>query len=283
MPIIAYSAKFASAFYGPFREAADSTPAFGDRRAYQMDPGNGDEARARGAARRRGGRRHRHGQAGAALPRRDRAASRTRPTCRSPPTTSAASTRCSRPPPPPASSTSAPPCSRRSPPSAAPAPTSSSPTTPRTPPRWLQLTGRRSARRKEGAAVPLDEDDKRSCSNLLQGSLPARAAPVRGGRRARRRSTEEEVLARVRRLLDDRIIRQVTPIYDTRALGYGSMLVAAKVDPEHPLARGQDRQLPPRRQPQLPAQPRVQHVVHDRGRGGLASSACRARSTCCRS
>jgi porphobilinogen synthase len=43
-PILAYSAKFASAFYGPFREAADSTPAFGDRRAYQMDPANGDEA-----------------------------------------------------------------------------------------------------------------------------------------------------------------------------------------------------------------------------------------------
>ena len=43
-PIMAYSAKFASAFYGPFRDAADSTPAFGDRRGYQMDPGNGDEA-----------------------------------------------------------------------------------------------------------------------------------------------------------------------------------------------------------------------------------------------
>src|SRR5690349_12001444 len=43
-PIVAYSAKFASAFYGPFREAADSTPAFGDRRAYQMDPANADEA-----------------------------------------------------------------------------------------------------------------------------------------------------------------------------------------------------------------------------------------------
>ncbi len=43
-PIMAYSAKFASAFYGPFRDAADSTPAFGDRRAYQMDPANGDEA-----------------------------------------------------------------------------------------------------------------------------------------------------------------------------------------------------------------------------------------------
>jgi porphobilinogen synthase len=43
-PILAYSAKFASAFYGPFREAADSAPAVGDRRGYQMDPGNGDEA-----------------------------------------------------------------------------------------------------------------------------------------------------------------------------------------------------------------------------------------------
>jgi porphobilinogen synthase len=43
-PILAYSAKFASAFYGPFREAADSTPAFGDRRGYQMDPANGEEA-----------------------------------------------------------------------------------------------------------------------------------------------------------------------------------------------------------------------------------------------
>jgi len=44
LPILAYSAKFASAYYGPFREAADSTPAFGDRRSYQMDPANGDEA-----------------------------------------------------------------------------------------------------------------------------------------------------------------------------------------------------------------------------------------------
>ena len=43
-PILAYSAKFASAFYGPFRDAASSTPAFGDRRSYQMDPGNGREA-----------------------------------------------------------------------------------------------------------------------------------------------------------------------------------------------------------------------------------------------
>lgn len=44
LPILAYAAKFASAFYDPFRDAVDSTPAFGDRRGYQMDPANGDEA-----------------------------------------------------------------------------------------------------------------------------------------------------------------------------------------------------------------------------------------------
>jgi porphobilinogen synthase len=44
VPIMAYSAKYASCFYGPFREAAESTPSFGDRRAYQMDPANSDEA-----------------------------------------------------------------------------------------------------------------------------------------------------------------------------------------------------------------------------------------------
>src|SRR5580704_15671744 len=43
-PILAYAAKFASVFYGPFREAAESTPQFGDRRSYQMDPANGREA-----------------------------------------------------------------------------------------------------------------------------------------------------------------------------------------------------------------------------------------------
>ena len=44
VPIMAYSAKFASGFYGPFREAAESTPQFGDRRSYQMDPPNAEEA-----------------------------------------------------------------------------------------------------------------------------------------------------------------------------------------------------------------------------------------------
>ena len=44
VPILSYAAKFASAFYGPFREAAESAPSFGDRRSYQMDPANGREA-----------------------------------------------------------------------------------------------------------------------------------------------------------------------------------------------------------------------------------------------
>jgi porphobilinogen synthase len=44
VPILSYAAKFASAYYGPFRDAAESTPAFGDRRSYQMDPANGEEA-----------------------------------------------------------------------------------------------------------------------------------------------------------------------------------------------------------------------------------------------
>lgn len=44
IPIMSYAAKYASAYYGPFRDAADSTPQFGDRRTYQMDPANGEEA-----------------------------------------------------------------------------------------------------------------------------------------------------------------------------------------------------------------------------------------------
>ena len=44
LPIMSYAAKYSSAFYGPFRDAADSAPQFGDRRSYQMDPANTDEA-----------------------------------------------------------------------------------------------------------------------------------------------------------------------------------------------------------------------------------------------
>ena len=86
--------------------------------------------------------------------------------------------------------------------------------------------------RAHGAAVPLDELDKRLL-NLLQGMFPLEPRPfARVGELAG--ITEEEVLRRTERLLDDRIIRQITPIFDTRVLGYRSMLVAARVDPEHP-------------------------------------------------
>jgi siroheme decarboxylase len=86
--------------------------------------------------------------------------------------------------------------------------------------------------RKDGAAVPLDDSD-RKLLNLMQGSFPIAARPyLRVAELAG--MSETEVMSRVLHLLDKRIIRQVTPIFDTRALGYSSMLVAAKVDPEHP-------------------------------------------------
>jgi siroheme decarboxylase len=86
--------------------------------------------------------------------------------------------------------------------------------------------------RKGGAAVPLDDAD-RLLLNLMQGRFPLEERPY--ARVAELADmTEEDVLRRVQRLIDERIIRQVTPIFDTRALGYSSMLVAAKVDPEHP-------------------------------------------------
>jgi len=86
--------------------------------------------------------------------------------------------------------------------------------------------------RKHGAAVPLDELDKRLL-NLMQGAFPIAPRPyahvaVEAG------ISERDAIRRVQRLIDERIIRQVTPIFDTRALGYSSMLVAAKVDPDNP-------------------------------------------------
>jgi siroheme decarboxylase len=86
--------------------------------------------------------------------------------------------------------------------------------------------------RKDGAAIPLDETDKR-LMNLLQSSFPLDPEPF-----ALVASEAElelgDVLARTQRLLENRIIREITPIFDTRALGYESMLVAAKVDAENP-------------------------------------------------
>jgi len=86
--------------------------------------------------------------------------------------------------------------------------------------------------RKGGAAIPLDETDRR-LMNLLQSSFPLDPEPF-----ALIASEAEletvDVIARTQRLLDGRIIREITPIFDTRALGYESMLVAAKVDAENP-------------------------------------------------
>ncbi|MGZ8634262.1 MAG: siroheme decarboxylase subunit alpha [Solirubrobacteraceae bacterium] len=86
--------------------------------------------------------------------------------------------------------------------------------------------------RKDGAAIPLDDFDKRLL-NAMQGGFPIEPRPY-ASVAAALEVPEERVLARVGELVDERIIRQITPIFDTRALGYGSMLVAAKVDPEHP-------------------------------------------------
>jgi len=86
--------------------------------------------------------------------------------------------------------------------------------------------------RKGGAAVPLTDSD-RALLNVMQGRFPIEPRPYAAVARELGLA-EAEVLARIQELLDKRIIRQVTPIYDTRALGYESMLVAAKVDPENP-------------------------------------------------
>jgi siroheme decarboxylase len=86
--------------------------------------------------------------------------------------------------------------------------------------------------RAAGAAVALDELD-RTLLNLMQGSFPLQARPYDAIADAAS-IDEQHARERVLNLLEQRIIRQVTPIYDTRALGYSSMLVAARVDPEHP-------------------------------------------------
>jgi siroheme decarboxylase len=86
--------------------------------------------------------------------------------------------------------------------------------------------------RKDGAAIPLDDFDK-ALLNRMQGRFPIVERPY-AEVAAALEVDEARVLRRVQELIDHRIIRQVTPIFDTRALGYASMLVAAKVDPEVP-------------------------------------------------
>ncbi len=256
-PILAYSAKFASAFYGPFRDAADSAPAFGDRRGYQMDPANGREAvrealldvqegadmvmvkpalaygdlisavKRRHAPARGGVQRQRRvcdgqGRSRSRLPRRARhrardphlAAPRRRRHDHHLPRKGRR------------------PMAGRADMTAEPQPAAAAPladvadaTLPTTAPPKIRS-------RKDGAAIALDELD-RKLLNLMQGSFPLAPRPYQRVAELGEVS-EREVMARVQHLLDKRIIRQVTPIFDTRALGYSSMLVAAKVDPEHP-------------------------------------------------
>ena len=86
--------------------------------------------------------------------------------------------------------------------------------------------------REGGAAIPLDETDKQLL-NLLQSKFPLARHPFQPIAIELERS-EDEIMERTQRLLDERIIREITPIFDTAALGYSSMLVAAKVDSEHP-------------------------------------------------
>ncbi len=134
--------------------------------------------------------------------------------------------------------------------------------------------------RKDGAAVPLDDVDRRLL-NLMQGSFPIAPRPYRHVAEAAEVPEAEVMSAGRSACCDKRIIRQVTPIFDTRALGYSSMLVAAKVDPEQPhRAAAKVINAHPGRLAQLPAQPRVQHVVHDRHRAGLRRSASTGRSRC---
>ncbi len=80
--------------------------------------------------------------------------------------------------------------------------------------------------------MPLDAADK-LLLNLLQSSFPLEREPFEAVARQAELPVDE-VEARTQRLLDERIIREITPIFDTRALGYASMLVAAKVDSENP-------------------------------------------------
>ncbi len=86
--------------------------------------------------------------------------------------------------------------------------------------------------RKDGAAIPLDDTDKR-LMNLLQSSFPLAPEPY-AAVAAEAELDLDDLMTRAQRLLSERIIREITPIFDTRALGYESMLVAAKVDSANP-------------------------------------------------
>ena len=297
VPIIAYSAKYASAFYGPFREAAGSTPEFGDRRGYQMDPANADEAvreakldleegadvvmvkpalpyldvirrvkDATGAplaAYHVGGEYSMLKAAAANGWIDERAAAMEslisiRRAGADMIITYFAKDAAA----------------------------------------WLMRGARRDReplRRRDhdgrrDAEAPLAQGrrggparrDRQAADEPAPVELPAASREPFDAIAAKAELDPGEVKTRTQRLLDERIIREITPIFDTRALGYSSMLVAAKVDSENPHRPAADHQLPPRRLAQLPAHPRVQPLVHDRDAAGFRARAGGDAGGCCR-
>ena len=108
--------------------------------------------------------------------------------------------------------------------------------------------------------------------NLLQSNFPL--APEPYARLAAEHDLDlDDLMTRTDRLVTERIIREITPIFDTRALGYESMLVAAKVDAEHPQRAAKIINSHPGRLAQLPAHARVQPLVHDRDPARLRARA----------
>ena len=128
--------------------------------------------------------------------------------------------------------------------------------------------------RRDGAAIPLDEADKR-LMNLLQSSFPLDAEPF--ALLASEAEMElDDVLARTQRLLDGRIIREITPIFDTRALGYES---PPRSTPRTRSARR--RSSTPTRASRTTTCARTTSTSGSRSRPRRTrSSGCRARSTC---
>ncbi len=95
-----------------------------------------------------------------------------------------------------------------------------------------KVAGSKARSRRDGAAIPLDDTDRR-LMNLMQSEFPLVPEPY--AMLAERAELDvDELMRRAQRLLDGRIIREITPIFDTRTLGFSSMLVAAKVDTEYP-------------------------------------------------
>ena len=277
LPIVAYSAKFASAFYGPFREAADSAPAFGDRRSYQMDPANSDEAVREALL---------DVEEGAdvvmvkpALPYLD-VIRRVKEATNVPVAAYNVSGEYAMV----KAAAAAGHIDER-------AIVLETLTAIRRAgadivityhakdaARWLEPLAKVRSRRG-GSAVPLDDADKRLL-NLLQGSFPLGSAPVRSRRRAggavggRGARPHPAAPGRAHHPGDHADLRHARARLQLDAGGREGGL-------REPLAGRQDHQLAPGRVPQLPARSRLQPLVHDRDRAGFAVGPRTAHSTCC--